>query len=54
MISKVFCSQEEYDSVPDMTIQLDEYVYTVPKSSFMMRHKGICYLLIVGKSGFGT
>jgi hypothetical protein len=47
------CSSSTYDQMPDMSIQLDEYVYTLPKKSYILFEDGNCYLLLMAKD-FGS
>ena len=55
LIKMVQCSADQYDELPDIKIQLNDHVYTLPKSSYMLFFNGDCYLMVLGKNfGFSS
>ena len=53
MINYAACSYEEYLLLPDLEVQLNSYVYTMPRSSYILYEANVCYMLIMAKD-FGT
>ena len=48
-----YCTTTEYEALPDMKIQINEHIYTLPLASYIWREDGNCYLLIMAKD-FGV
>lgn len=52
-ILKATCTSEQFDNLPDMKIQINQYIYTLPKKSYVLQQFNVCYLLIMAKN-FGS
>lgn len=51
----VQCTEEQYAELPDIKIQMNDHIYTLPKSSYMLHFNGDCYLMVLGKNfGFSS
>ena len=46
------CTQEQFDTLPDLKVQLNNQVFSIPKSSYIIKYPTRCYLLITPKADF--